>query len=401
MEQALFLEAIYHTYGIPYMLISEQNELKECSSERERREFLRSEYTDCILRLCRADRKNHIVVLEQNIAMAGIFIEKTEAILLLGKVFWGLKPQRVLEKEIQKRYSDPVMAQRVFRLMLSLPNLSEQEFVRIIKLTNYFFNQNQMEDVEICEAEATDRLNRSDEEEVYYNKSSHNSFGFEQYLMRCIENGEAQKLLDYLKYNYTGKTGALVKNPQINLLRYRKNQFICACTLATRAAIRGGLNSELAYSLSDYYIQNVEDMTSSDQVGRTVNVMFCDFAVRVSKCRIPTEYSALIRSCIGYIQAHIRVPIEAQQAAKALNVSRNYMLSKFKEEVGCSFVDYVKKAKIDEAKILLEYTQDGIAEISEHLAFSSQSYFTSVFRTLVGMTPKAYRDYARKNAVAK
>lgn len=401
MEEQDFLDSIYHTYGIPYMYVSSNQQLLLCSSEEERRDFSCSEYTSSILDLCRCDKKNHIMVHDHHIAMAGIYRNDTGDVLLLGKVFLGLKPQQMLERELEKRYDDLQKAQRVFQLIISLPNFSEQEFTRIVKLVNYYLNQTQMEDVEISDAEETNPLNRSDEEEVYCNKSSHGSFGFEQYLWHCIENGEAQKLLDYLKYNYTGNTGVLVKNPKTNFLRYRKNQFICACTLATRAAIRGGLNSELAYSLSDFYIQNVDEMCSPDEVGHMVNTMFCDFAVRVSKLRIPAEYSTLTKRCISYIQANIRTPVDAQQTADALKVSKNYLLTKFKEEVGLSFVDYVKKAKIEEAKILLEYSDASIVEISEQLAFSSQSYFTSVFRTMVGETPKKYRELSRINAAAK
>ena len=61
-------------------------------------------------------------------------------------------------------------------------------------------------------------------------------------------------------------------------------------------------------------------------------------------------------------------------------------------------VEFIQAQRIEEAKNLLRFSERRIAEISSHLAFSTQSYFTSVFRRHTGMTPKQYRElYSRKN----
>ena len=41
---------------------------------------------------------------------------------------------------------------------------------------------------------------------------------------------------------------------------------------------------------------------------------------------------------------------------------------------------------------MLKYSSKSIAEISAHLNFSSQSYFTKVFRKYAGLTPKEYKN---------
>lgn len=57
--------------------------------------------------------------------------------------------------------------------------------------------------------------------------------------------------------DYIGKLGTLSKDA----LRNSKNLAIVLMTLASRAAIRGGLLPEIAFSMSDIFIQKIEEMT--------------------------------------------------------------------------------------------------------------------------------------------
>jgi len=63
----------------------------------------------------------------------------------------------------------------------------------------------------------------------------------------------------------------------------------------------------------------------------------------------------------------------------------------FKRATGQSFVPYLTQYRITKAKTFLESTDKPISDISQEVAFCSQSYFGMVFRKLVGMTPLAYR----------
>lgn len=80
---------------------------------------------------------------------------------------------------------------------------------------------------------------------------------------------------------------------------------IVATTLVTRAAIRGGMIPEAAYSLSDYYIQAVENGTDIHEVQDIHQNMFRDFIARVHKIREAPKLSLPIQSCQAYIQQHL------------------------------------------------------------------------------------------------
>ena len=73
-------------------------------------------------------------------------------------------------------------------------------------------------------------------------------------------------------------------------------------------------------------------------------------------------------------------------------MSRPYLSAKFSREAGMSLTDFILKQKTEEAKRLLRYSDKSAAAISSYLGFSSQSYFSRVFRKYSGKTPAEYRD---------
>jgi YesN/AraC family two-component response regulator len=63
----------------------------------------------------------------------------------------------------------------------------------------------------------------------------------------------------------------------------------------------------------------------------------------------------------------------------------------FKQVTGQSFVAYLNGFRVKKAQDLLVNTNKSIAEISLEVGFCNQSYFTVVFRQIVGETPLAFR----------
>lgn len=67
------------------------------------------------------------------------------------------------------------------------------------------------------------------------------------------------------------------------------------------------------------------------------------------------------------------------------------MVHAFTRYKGVSPISYLINRRIDEAKELLTHSNLPIAKIAQSVGFSSQSYFSQVFRKEVHMTPWAYR----------
>lgn len=57
-----------------------------------------------------------------------------------------------------------------------------------------------------------------------------------------------------------------------------------------------------------------------------------------------------------------------------------------------NFVDILNKIRIEHAKRYLKETNLKIYEISRNVGYSDIAYFSKVFRSLTGMSPKQYRE---------
>ncbi|WP_058308516.1 helix-turn-helix domain-containing protein [Gracilibacillus massiliensis] len=218
--------------------------------------------------------------------------------------------------------------------------------------------------------------------------SFHHSFEMEKAIFQCVKEGRKDALIEQLKVSAQGgKFGVLSKKSHI---RSEKNLSVACITLATRYAIEGGLHPELAYTMSDLYIQLIEDLHKIEEVRTATNEALCDFADRVHRVKF-YHYSKPINDCLAYIFQHLYEDFSISKLADVTNLHPNYLSKLFKKEVGITLSEYIINQKIEEAMKLLTNTKHTLSEIYTWLNFHDQSHFTKVFKKHTGTTPKQYR----------
>ncbi|WP_153060357.1 helix-turn-helix domain-containing protein [Trichococcus alkaliphilus] len=354
-----------------------------------------------IVSQCRKKKQPQVIINNYFLTIAGIYVEKTKEVVLLGHVFLGSRSEQFIQTELMRAFNDEAIVKEKMGYIMPLVTTSKSNFFSILEFLNYYLNGEKInisqKEMIIAEASFYDpselnSMNRERiyEENVYDEIDVYEGFLYEKRIMDSVRTGDKEKLISILKYETNVQAGGLSRKEAV--LRQRKNEFICLCTLATRAAIQGGLNVEKAFSLGDYYIRKIESMDQANQVEMFVNKMLLDFAIRVKNTVDIKGYSHVTNFCMQYINDHVCDAIVIQDIADEMGVSKNHLLLKFKEETNVSIVDYIKNVKVAEAKILLKYGHMNITEVSDHLSFSSQSYFTSVFKSITGFTPKQYRE---------
>ncbi|HUW40260.1 MAG TPA: AraC family transcriptional regulator [Rectinemataceae bacterium] len=173
-------------------------------------------------------------------------------------------------------------------------------------------------------------------------------------------------------------------------VRSLKNSLIASCTIFTRAAIDGGVDAEIAFTLSDASIKDIERSREEADLEGLEARMLADFVALVRR-HMAERRNVLVWRAVKYIQARLDREISLQGAARELGVSVQHLSSQFGKALGESFVDYVRRVKVEEAKYYLRSTQLDIMRISQIFGFSYQAYFARVFKKLVGVTPTEYR----------
>ena len=94
--------------------------------------------------------------------------------------------------------------------------------------------------------------------------------------------------------------------------------------------------------------------------------------------------------------------IQVREASRICGMSESHFMSFFKRVTGLSFMKYLNHYRVERSQVLLVNTDEPMASISLEMGFCDQSYFGTVFRRLVGMTPAAYRRRFRtKNGAGR
>lgn len=206
----------------------------------------------------------------------------------------------------------------------------------------------------------------------------------------AVKNGDIEKVTELCKTDFTKKTGLgkLSDDP----LQSMKYHFVITAAMLARYGIDAGLEHELAYGMSDLYIQKCDKLNSLHELSELHREMSLDFVKRTNALRKKRIISKHVVMSVNYIYENLHKKITVNELAEYTGLDPSYFSRLFKKETGVSLMDYILSKKIEAAKNMLKYTDDPIALISETLAFSSQSHFTKTFRSIEGITPKKYRD---------
>jgi AraC-like DNA-binding protein/mannose-6-phosphate isomerase-like protein (cupin superfamily) len=106
-----------------------------------------------------------------------------------------------------------------------------------------------------------------------------------------------------------------------------------------------------------------------------------------------------LRPLFRYLGENCGDQIQVREASRICGMSESHFMSLFKRVTGLSFVIYVNHFRIERAQALLAKTEESMAAISQQVGFCDQSYFGTVFRRIVGMTPATYRRRVRTNTL--
>ena len=203
----------------------------------------------------------------------------------------------------------------------------------------------------------------------------HNSQTFERKLYSLIKLGKLNELNEFTsQVSYSGNEGILA----MDMLRNYKNLIICSISLAARAAVEGGMDYESAMRQADYFMQKVELAPDLKNLSTLHNTMLRTYTRLVAVRKIGNPESTTAIKIYNFVEQNIHSRIRVQDIADALGLNRSYLCTQFKKETGLTLHDFISKARVDQAKLLLTTTDNSCINIASTLDFSSQSHFQAI-----------------------
>lgn len=225
----------------------------------------------------------------------------------------------------------------------------------------------------------------------------HNSYENEQRELYSIETGDIDMLKRCWEDIQPTSYGVFSKDRIRNI----KNLCIVLVAFASRAAIRGGIQPEVAFSLCDSYALKIEESSEAIviiQLTHRAELLFAKLVADIREIKTSSNKSkntSHVEYCKKYIFAHLHDKLTVQSIADALHLNANYLSGLFKEQENQTILQFILNEKIKLAQNMLIYSNYTYSEIANYLGFSSQSHLGTCFKKNMQMTLGEYRSRFR------
>lgn len=99
-----------------------------------------------------------------------------------------------------------------------------------------------------------------------------------------------------------------------------------------------------------------------------------------------------------FIYEHYSENISRNEVATEFYLTPSYLAKIYKKRTGKNIKDFINEYRIEKAKALLREGKSNISDISEQVGFENFSYFSTVFKKIVGKSPKEYKNLFEKGS---
>jgi AraC-like DNA-binding protein len=81
-----------------------------------------------------------------------------------------------------------------------------------------------------------------------------------------------------------------------------------------------------------------------------------------------------------------------EDICREIGISRVQLYRKVKALIGYNINDYILTVRLQKAKFLLADMELSISDVAFQVGFSTQAYFSTVFKSKFAITPSEYRE---------
>lgn len=113
------------------------------------------------------------------------------------------------------------------------------------------------------------------------------------------------------------------------------------------------------------------------------------FREKVDESSVQDRHVTMV---IRYMCQHLRENLTLEEISEEVQLSKSYLNAVFKAQTGKSPVEFFIHLKMQEACKLLKSTDYYIYEVSSELGYTDQYYFSRIFKKVVGVSPKDYKN---------
>ena len=170
-----------------------------------------------------------------------------------------------------------------------------------------------------------------------------------------------------------------------------KARVIELVVVVSRAAVESGASLDKLLGLNSRVVAQINGLRDFEEL--------CMGVVKVLDSMMDTLYDVHnIRNArtmtlvMSYIREHYGEDLTLDTVAGHVYLSPYYVSHLFKDELGLTFVQYLTRVRVEQAKQLLRNPGLSIRAVANQVGYDDPGYFAKVFRRVAQISPKEFRD---------
>lgn len=228
-----------------------------------------------------------------------------------------------------------------------------------------------------------------DQNEARYNYALllEKRYSYEQKFRKDIMAGNQRAALLNLAnmeqdVSYLKRIGSTLENEKIGAAITR--------TTARLAAMDGGLPGIVADQISNQNTKDTLFARTVDEILQAKEKMICSYCAAVRDMKT-NQYSVMVQSVLYEMERKFQEDFSLDDLAAELAISKNYLIKRFKTEIGVTPVQYLTDLRLKRAAMLLAEHTLSVQDIANAVGIPDSNYFIKLFKRSYGVTPLQYR----------
>ena len=116
------------------------------------------------------------------------------------------------------------------------------------------------------------------------------------------------------------------------------------------------------------------------------------FCARANPREGDPHWSPRIQQAVDHLAKNLRERHSLESIARRFGFSRSRFAALFRAQVGRPPGQYLETQRLAQARHLLAYTNQTLAQIADHVGFSSPYYLSLRFKKIYGQSPRSFRQ---------
>lgn len=206
--------------------------------------------------------------------------------------------------------------------------------------------------------------------------------GDESYIIQLIETGSEEVLVQELNHFFRR-----VEKKFNHSIVDTRNIIMELMVMVLSCSYRNNLNEgEVGY---ESYLNELRLIDSLFELQNWC-VLKVVYVSQIIRNRKGSHVSKIILQAKTFIDLNYNQDFSLNDVSKDISISPQYFSKIFKEEIGLSFVEYIRKKRMDVAKELLREKIYSVKEVCYKIGYNDPNYFSRLFKKLVGVSPTEF-----------